>query len=338
MLYGDDCPVISPFVCPDLYGARGRRGAPRPEVVQTAMRTIQCDDISDDFYSNLLDWSREIVYYADGNTVYGYNFHSTARQKLFSMPGTHITAVKYNPTSRVLCIGTGDGGLVLADPLVQKYEQFSCHRARIGALEVLGSSIITGSRDRRARIFDLRSRSSVAVFASHFQEVCGLSANDSSSHLASGGNDNRVFIYDIRASTKPISRLKEHRAAIKAISWAPGSSSQLLTGGGTADKTIRLWDLSLPALLVRAQPFDSQVCNLRWLRDNTVLATFGYSNDDVKLLSDLRIVRQYVGHRNRVLHFAVDDDEQFFATGSSDSTLRIWSLDARREAEDIRIR
>lgn len=338
MLYRRDCPVVLPFDFPAPYSDPPAQIPKHPEIVETAMRTIQCDSITDDFYSNLLDWSRDMIYYAEGNAVYGYNFHSTTKEKLFVIPGTYITAVKYNAANRLLCIGTSDGALIIADPLVQKYEQYNCHRARIGTLEVFGNSVVTGSRDRRARIFDLRCKSATTVFASHFQEVCGLSVSETSTHLASGGNDNRVFVYDIRSSTRPLAKLKEHKAAVKAISWAPGSSTQLLTGGGTADKTIRLWDLSTPALLVRSQLFDSQICNIHWLKNNTVLATFGYSNDDIKLLSDFRVVRQYVGHKNRVLHFAVNDDQQYFATGSSDSTLRIWSLKSKQEMYDIRIR
>lgn len=291
---GFECPVRAPLGFLHPYEMVTRYERPGPEVVRTPMRMLQCASISDDFYSSLLEWSRDIIYYAVENCVHAYNFHSAEATVVLELPGTTITAVKYNPQSGVLCLGTGDGTLVLVDPVVQKAERYACHRARIGALELFGGSVITGSRDRRARIFDLRAKASVGMFTAHFQEVYGLALSSAETHLASGGNDNRAFVYDLRSSIQPLAKLGGHRAAVKALSWAPESSSRLLTGGGTADKTIRMWDISTSPRVTHSRAFDSQICNLRWLRDDTALATFGYSNDDIKLLSGLQVTRRFV--------------------------------------------
>jgi cell division cycle 20-like protein 1 (cofactor of APC complex) len=60
--------------------------------------------------------------------------------------------------------------------------------------------------------------------------------------IASGGNDNIVTIFDIRAC-KTIYKLNEHTAAVKAIAWSPHQNSILTTGGGSTDKCIRLWNI-----------------------------------------------------------------------------------------------
>ncbi|KAI5169135.1 cell division cycle 20-like protein 1, cofactor of APC complex [Pancytospora epiphaga] len=309
-----------------------------PETVRTPMRTLQCSAISDDFYSSLIDWSRDIIYYALENSVHAYNFHSTASSVMLRLPGIVITSVRYSSQNNTLCVGTGDGSLIILDPVTHKTEKYTCHSSRIGVLELFGRNIITGSRDRKAKIFDLRSRITAGMFTPHFQEVCGLALSSTETHLASGGNDNRAFVYDLRASLLPLSKLGGHRAAIKALSWSPSSTLKLLTGAGTADKTMRMWDISSEAKVIHSRTFDSQICNIRWLRNNSVLATFGYSNDDIKLLADFRIVRRFVGHKNRVIHFAIDDEQQYFATGSSDSSIRIWNMDPSEEAVDIKIR
>lgn len=54
----------------------------------------------------------------------------------------------------------------------------------------------------------------------HKQEVCGLKWNPEGSLLASGGNDNKLLIWDSR-NTKPVAKFNEHLAAVKAISWSP---------------------------------------------------------------------------------------------------------------------
>jgi cell division cycle 20-like protein 1 (cofactor of APC complex) len=57
--------------------------------------------------------------------------------------------------------------------------------------------------------------------------------------VGSGGNDNNVFIYDIRKLDKKLDSYS-HSAAVKAITWLPNDHT-LATGGGTADKKIKFW-------------------------------------------------------------------------------------------------
>lgn len=53
--------------------------------------------------------------------------------------------------------------------------------------------------------------------------------------LASGGNDNKVNIFDIRKSKKALFTIEEHKAAIRALEWCPWDSNLLATGGGSGD-------------------------------------------------------------------------------------------------------
>ena len=59
--------------------------------------------------------------------------------------------------------------------------------------------------------------------------------------MASGGNDNLVFVWEPRMN-KHVGKLNEHTAAVKALAWSSHKNSLLATGGGSTDKTIKLWD------------------------------------------------------------------------------------------------
>ena len=75
----------------------------------------------------------------------------------------------------------------------------------------------------------------------HNGEVCSLKINPVEKNLfASGGNDNLVFIWDIKKD-KPISKIKGHKGAVKAISWCPWKNNTIATGGGNNDRTIKIW-------------------------------------------------------------------------------------------------
>jgi len=43
-------------------------------------------------------------------------------------------------------------------------------------------------------------------------------------------------------SNTPIFSLLKHTAAVKALAWSPHQHGLLVTGGGTADRTIRFWN------------------------------------------------------------------------------------------------
>ena len=61
--------------------------------------------------------------------------------------------------------------------------------------------------------------------------------------LASGGNDNLFFVWDVRKGHQ-IVKSAAHRAAVKALAWNPHRQNQVLSGGGTNDQTLKIWNVS----------------------------------------------------------------------------------------------
>ena len=91
------------------------------------------------------------------------------------------------------------------------------------------------------------------------QEVCGLKFSGlQPSLLASGGNDNKLFVWDERKtfnstadstsqsgqpnSAAALHKFHEHTGAVKAIAWSPHAVGILGSGGGTQDKKLRFWN------------------------------------------------------------------------------------------------
>lgn len=104
----------------------------------------------------------------------------------------------------------------------------------------------TGSRDRTILHRDVRlPAQSFATLRGHKQEVCGLRWNHETNQLASGGNDNKIFVWD-GVDESWLHRWGEaeggHKAAVKAVAWSPHQRGLLATGGGTADRCIKFWN------------------------------------------------------------------------------------------------
>jgi cell division cycle 20-like protein 1 (cofactor of APC complex) len=135
------------------------------------------------------------------------------------------------------------------------------HTDRISSIAWNSSTISTGSRDKT--ILHRDPRDSVPFFSKiniHRQEVCGLKWSPDEQQLCSGGNDNKLFIWSLK-SNEPIVKYADHLAAVKAVAWSPHQHGLLLSGGGTADKSIKFRN-TLEGTTIRSIDTGSQVCNL----------------------------------------------------------------------------
>lgn len=59
--------------------------------------------------------------------------------------------------------------------------------------------------------------------------------------IATGGNDNKMLLFSLKRMSC-ITSWEEHNAAVKAIGFNPNHPS-IASGGGTADKKIRIFSL-----------------------------------------------------------------------------------------------
>lgn len=95
------------------------------------------------------------------------------------------------------------------------------HDKRAGALAWNGHILTSGSRDRTILHRDVRIADHyIKRLTGHKQEVCGLKWNTEDNQLASGGNDNRLIVWD-GMNEQQLYRFTDHKAAIKAIAWSP---------------------------------------------------------------------------------------------------------------------
>ena len=91
------------------------------------------------------------------------------------------------------------------------------------------------------------------------QEICGLKWSPEGDYFASGGNENKAFVFSLKVDI-PVLKMN-HKAAVRAIDWSPHSWGILATGGGTADQTIKIWNHSNGDLIAQKST-GSQICCL----------------------------------------------------------------------------
>ncbi|GAA0144129.1 ubiquitin-protein ligase [Lithospermum erythrorhizon] len=323
---------LSPFVFDDEFKGVSPPPVKAPrKVPRSPYKVLDAPALQDDFYLNLVDWSSQNVLAVGlGNCVYLWHASSSKVVKLCDLGlDDSICSVGWAQRGTHLAIGTSNGKLQIWDASrCKKVRTMEGHRLRVGALAWSSSILSTGSRDKSILHRDIRSQEDfVSKLSGHKSEVCGLKWSYDNRELASGGNDNRLFVWN-QHSTQPVLKYCEHTAAVKAIAWSPHLHGLLASGGGTADRCIRFWNTTTNSH-VSCMDTGSQVCNLVWSKNvNEIVSTHGYSQNQIIVWKypTMSKLATLTGHTYRVLYLAISPDGQTIVTGAGDETLRFWNV------------
>ena len=296
--------------------------SPPRALPSAAEKILDAPDLLDDYYLNLLDWGTCLAIALE-NTVYLWDEGKVSQGVSAE---SSITSLCWQPFSSHLAIGKVDSGIEIIDVAVNKcIRSISAHRDRISSLAWRGNILTSGSRDSRIFHHDPRAKDYFMQFQGHLQEVCGLKWNEQ--HLASGSNDNCLKIWDL-GYTSPLLTFTEHKAAVKGLAWSPHDRSVLASGGGTSDKTIKVWDIN-EGVMKRSVHTGSQVCGLEWSKHSQeLLSIHGFADNCLSVWKypSLQKVGNIMGHTARVLYLAQDPSGCTVATAGADETLRFWKI------------
>ena len=306
------------------------RRSPR-KIARSPFKVLDAPQLQDDFYLNLVDWSsHNVLAVGLGSCVYLWSACTSKVTKLCDLgPNDSVCSVNWTQRGTYLAVGTNLGEVQIWDAgRCASVRTMGGHRTRVGTLAWSAHQLSSGSRDRTILQRDVRSQEDfVSKLAGHKSEVCGLKWSYDDRELASGGNDNQLFIWS-PSSTSPMLRYSDHTAAVKAISWSPHQHGLLASGGGTADRCVRFWNTTTNSALSCVDT-GSQVCNLVWSKNvNELVSTHGYSQNQIIVwrYPTMSKLATLTGHTLRVLYLAISPDGQTIVTGAGDETLRFWNV------------
>ncbi|KAK7029571.1 substrate-specific activator of APC-dependent proteolysis [Paramarasmius palmivorus] len=362
-------------ISPMQRETRSIMSQPRPHIRNIAKAPYRCldaPDLSDDFYTNLVDWSSTgILGVGLGKSIFLWRSENQTVAKLCTVSDSkdEYSSVAWQQTGSTLAVGTYEGQLRIYDAptlsLIRTYKDAHDGK-RIACLSWTGDTLSSGSRDHSVQHWDHRDPSNKPFKRSvgHKQEVCGIKwSSDGGPHralLASGGNDNKVCVWDLRGSKRaqtlgapeptsmmralgvastqkltgdlPLYKFHQHKAAVKGLAWDPHISGVLASGGGQRDRCIRFWNTSTGTMLNEVDT-GSQVCNLVWsINSHELVSTHGYSTTALPnqiciwKYPTMSMVTSLTGHTQCVQYVALNPNGDSIVTGGGDQTLRFWSV------------
>jgi cell division cycle protein 20 (cofactor of APC complex) len=302
-------------------------------------RVLDAPDIVDDYYLNLVSWSSKNVFaVALHGTVYLWNAKSGTTEELMTLSDDtdYVCSLNWVPGGTHLAVGTASAATQLWDAGSAKLVRtMDGHSDRVSSLSWNKHILSSGSKDTTIVHHDVRaSGHHVGTLAGHAQEVCGLAWSPDGSQLASGGNDNRLCIWDASVSgtragavQEPKFTCTDHCAAVKALAWSPHERNLVASGGGTADRCIKFTN-SLTGSTLNSIDTGSQVTSLLWSpHEKEILSGHGFTKNELCLWSypAMAKTKELTGHTGRVLSMAMSPTGQV-CSASADETLRFWDV------------
>ncbi|CAI9091936.1 OLC1v1027057C1 [Oldenlandia corymbosa var. corymbosa] len=296
--------------------------------------------LENDFYLNVLDWGhRNVLAVILGPALYTWNAFNKAIHKLLEVNSDddYPTSVAWSDDGKRIAVGFMSSNVQLWDAETSKLvRSLGGHEDKVGSVTWKNGHVLTtGGNDKAIINHDVRARNSLTCCVRvHTDKICSLKWSETGHILASGGDDNLVYILHSSkmSSSHYLHCLKDHSSAVKALDWCPHNSSVLASGGGLHDGSLKIWDVQ-KGVCINSIDTKAQICGLQWNRHHKeILSAHGWgsmgSNCDNQLClwkyPSMSRIGSSVRHESRFLHLTQSPDGSTVATAGADQLVRLW--------------
>ena len=259
-----------------------------------------------------------------------------------------VTSVAIKPDCRWGLSGSADNTLRLWDLASgQCVHTFEGHSDDVNSVAISpdGRWGLSGSNDKTVRLWDLANGRCLRTFEGHSNKVTSVAISPDGRWGLSGSADNTLRLWDLAsgqcvrtfegrsqrvssvgqfALPSILGTLEGHGADVTSVAISPDSRWGL---SGSADNTLRLWDLASGQCLRMFKGHLNCVSSVAICLDGR----WGLSGswDDTLRLWDLasgQCLRTFEGHSRMVTSASISPDGRLELSGSLDQTLRLWDV------------
>lgn len=254
--------------------------------------------------------------------------------KLHAIPlrSSWVMTVAYAPSGNFVACGGLDNICSIYNlrskdpPPIRACRELNAHTGYLSCCRFLSDKqILTSSGDMSCVLWDIEKQHKITEFVEHSGDVMSLSLSPDKETFVSAGCDATAKLWDLR-SGKCQQTFSGHEADINAVQYFPNGFA---FGTGSDDTSCRLFDVRADRELMcyKSDSVSQGVTSLAFSISGRYLFA-GYDDSVARVWDSLKqneIVGELSGHKSRVSCLGVSCDGMALATGSWDTTLRIWA-------------
>lgn len=163
--------------------------------------------------------------------------------------------------------------------------------------------------------------------------VLAVAVNPKGRHIAVGGDDNALGIWDMQTSDLFYPMLEGHAGNISSVAFSP--DGELLISG-SEDKTVCLWRVRDGKLLHRSHEFSDPIESVAFSPDGQLVAIGGWGGAVFLCQIVNEALLQLTEIYTTFVHsLAFSPDSTLLAAGCYDAMIRIWEVESRRPVVDL---
>ena len=188
------------------------------------------------------------------------------------------------------------------------------------ALSSDGRRVVSGSRDKTIKLWNLDTGECLRTLLGHMDSVCAVAFSADSRRALSGSQDKTLRLWDLDTGLC-LRTLKGHRGSVIAVAVLPDGRRAL---SGSDDKKLKLWSLKSGRCL---RTLDQQP-PVAVLPDGRRALSGGADNTlNLWDLDNGQCLQTLEGHTSRLNAVAVSFDGRRALSAGADNTLNLWDLD-----------
>lgn len=184
-----------------------------------------------------------------------------------------------------------------------------------------GKTILTGSHDNTARLWDTASGKPLGSPLQHKKMVKAVAFSPDGKFVLTGSGDHTACLWDA-SSGQAIGPPMQHRESVRSVAFSP-MGDILLTGSD--DYTARLWDMKTGKQRGPVLQHFAGVVTVAFSPDGKTVLTGGH--DKTARLWEAETGKPIgapLQHQDTVFHLAFSRDSKTVVTGSADKSARLW--------------